>query len=287
MPYAKLLNLLFAFLIIPLLAPELALSATDNRAIIPISGDVYRFQNNFHFSVLMVTPDGVLVTDPINADAAQWLKKEIKQRFNKPIKYLVYSHDHIDHIAGGEVFADTATIIAHEKTKATILSEKRPTAIPDVTFNDKLTIDLGGRSVNLIYVGRSHSDNMIVLHFPAEKLLYAVDFISIKRLPYKNLGDAYFPDWLEATKVVKQIDFEVLAPGHGQMGTKEDAINHMRYLEELYEQVLTGARQGKSLEQLQKEIQMEKYKDWGQYETWLPMNIEGMYQRIQLQRRGN
>lgn len=287
MSFRKLLTLSLANYLILLLVPTLGLTATVNREIIPIAGDVYRFQNNFHFSILMVTDEGVLVTDPIDADAANWLKSEIKKRFDKPVKYLVYSHDHRDHIAGGEVFADTATVIAHEKTKVAILGEKRPTAVPDVTFNDKLTIELGGKTVNLFYVGRSHSDNMIVVQFPAEKILYAVDFISVKRLPFKNLGDAYFPDWIDAIKFVEGLDFEILSPGHGNMGTKADAVDHRMYLEELYAAVVEGASQGKSLEELQAEIQMENYKDWQQYEAWRTMNIEGIYQRVVLQRRGN
>ena len=287
MSICKHLTLSLANCLILLLVPTVGLTATVNRDIIPIAGDIYRFQNNFHFSILMVTDEGVLVTDPIDSDAATWLKSEIKKRFDKPVKYLIYSHDHRDHIAGGEVFADTATVIAHEKTKVAILGEKRPTAVPAVTFNDKLTIELGGKTVNLLYVGRSHSDNMIVVHFPAEKILYAVDFISVKRLPFKNLGDAYFPDWIDAIKFVEGLDFEILSPGHGNMGTKADAVDHRMYLEELYAAVVEGARQGKSLEELQAEIQMENYKDWQQYEAWRTMNIEGIYQRVVLQRRGN
>ena len=287
MSICKHLTLSLANCLILLLVPTVGLTAAVNRDIIPIAGDVYRFQNNFHFSILMVTDEGVLVTDPIDSDAATWLKSEIKKRFDKPVKYLIYSHDHRDHIAGGEVFADTATVIAHEKTKVAILGEKRPTAVPAVTFNDKLTIELGGKTVNLLYVGRSHSDNMIVVHFPAEKILYAVDFISVKRLPYKNLGDAYFPDWIDAIKFVEGLDFEILSPGHGNMGTKADAVDHRMYLEELYAAVVEGARHVKSLEELQAEIQMENYKDWQQYEAWRTMNIEGIYQRVVLQRRGN
>ena len=287
MSICKHLTLSLANCLILLLVPTVGLTATVNRDIIPIAGDIYRFQNNFHFSILMVTDEGVLVTDPIDSDAATWLKSEIKKRFDKPVKYLIYSHDHRDHIAGGEVFADTATVIAHEKTKVAILGEKRPTAVPAVTFNDKLTIELGGKTVNLLYVGRSHSDNMIVVHFPAEKILYAVDFISVKRLPFKNLGDAYFPDWIDAIKFVEGLDFEILSPGHGNMGTKADAVDHRMYLEELYAAVVEGARHGKSLEELQAEIQMENYKDWQQYEAWRTMNIEGIYQRVVLQRRGN
>jgi len=115
------------------------------RAITQIVGDLYRFQNNFHSSVFLVTPEGVIATDPINVDAAAWRKAEIAERFGQPVKYLIYSHDHADHIAGGEVFADTATIVAHDNAKRTIIGEKRPTAVPQVTFSDRMTIELGGK----------------------------------------------------------------------------------------------------------------------------------------------
>jgi glyoxylase-like metal-dependent hydrolase (beta-lactamase superfamily II) len=271
-----------AFFISPAFSQE-----ASKRVITNITGDLYRFQNNFHFSVFLVTPEGVIATDPIDADAAVWLKDEIKKRFNKDVKYLVYSHDHRDHIAGGEVFADTATVIAHKKTRIAIIGEKRPTAVPEVTFNDRLTIELGGKKVDLAYVVLSHSDNMIIAHFPVEKAVYAVDFISVKRLPYMNLPDSYLPDWIEALKFVEGMDFEILIPGHGPIGNRQDVVDHRMYFEGLYAKVLEGARQGKTLEDLQQGISMEKYKDWSQYKEWLPLNIEGIYQRIQLQRRGN
>ncbi|MFQ5904529.1 MAG: hypothetical protein ACE5JO_12665, partial [Candidatus Binatia bacterium] len=64
------------------------------REITRIAGDLYRFRNNFHYSVFLVTPAGIIATDPINADVAKWLKAELKKRFNRPVKYLIYSHDH-------------------------------------------------------------------------------------------------------------------------------------------------------------------------------------------------
>jgi glyoxylase-like metal-dependent hydrolase (beta-lactamase superfamily II) len=274
--------ILSAFFARPVLSQE-----APKRVITNIAGDLYRFQNNFHFSVFLVTPEGVIATDPIDTDAAAWLKEEIKKRFDKDVLYLIYSHDHRDHIAGGGVFTDTATVIAHERTRAVIIGEKRPTAVPEVTFSDKLTIDLGGKKVNLVYVGRSHSDNMIVVHFPEERTIFAVDFISVKRLPYMNLPDAYIPDWIEALKLVEGMDFDLLVPGHGPIGNKQDVTDNRMYLEELYTAVLDGARQGKTLEELQQSISMDKYSNWSQYKDWLPLNIEGIYQRIQLQRRGN
>ena len=89
------------------------------REITKIAGEVYRFRNNGHFSVFAVTPAGIIATDPINAAAATWLKDEMKKRWpDKAIRFVVYSHDHADHISGGEVWADTATVIAQDNAKA-------------------------------------------------------------------------------------------------------------------------------------------------------------------------
>ena len=83
-----------------------------------------------------------------------------------------------------------AIVIAHENAKRTIIGEQRPTAVPDITFSDKMTIELGGKTVELIYPGRSHSDNLIVMRFPKERAVFTVDFVSVKRLPYQDLADA-------------------------------------------------------------------------------------------------
>lgn len=283
--------LLFTALLAPAaFSPQVgkAQGTAPQREITQIAGDLYRFKNNFHYSVFLVTPDGVIATDPINAEAAAWLKDEIKARFDQPIKYVVYSHDHRDHIAGGEIFAeDGAVVVAHENAKRAIIGEQRPTAAPDLTFSDRMTIELGGKSVELIHFGQSHSDNLIVMHFPDERTLFTVDIITVRRLPFKTLSDSYFPEWIDYIRQVEQLDFDILAPGHGPLGSKQDAADHRRYLEDLHAAVLAAARAGQSLEDMKASIKLEKYKDWGQYEAWLPLNIEGMYNQVRLHRRGN
>jgi len=258
------------------------------REIFQISGGLYRFQNNFHFSVFLVTSEGVIVTDPINAEAARWLKSEIASRFGKPIRYVIYSHDHRDHIAGGEVFAeDGAIVVAHENAKTAIVGEKRPTAVPQITFKNQMTIELGGKTVELKYLGRNHSDNMIVMEFPDERTLFAVDFIPVKTVGFKDFPDAYLPEWIESLKRVEAMDFDILAPGHGRLGTKASVTAYREYMTDLTQQVLAQARMGKSLEETKAAVDLSKYSGWGQYEAWVPLNIEGVYQRTQLNRRGN
>ena len=80
------MNILYPFLSVVVISAFLAGPALSEeapkRVITKIAGDLYRFQNNFHYSVFLVTPEGVIATDPINAEAATWLKAEIKKRFD-------------------------------------------------------------------------------------------------------------------------------------------------------------------------------------------------------------
>lgn len=205
------------------------------------------------------------------------MKDELKQRFDLPVKYLIYSHHHYDHISGGEVFADTAVIVAHAQAKTAIIENAVPTASPDLTFTDAMTIHLGGREVQLRHVGRNHTDNMIVMLFPAERVLFAVDFIPIRVMPWRTLGDGYFPDWIDAIKRVEALDFDILAPGHDDLGTKADVRLIRHYFEDLYSDVRSAIESGQSLEEMQEAIRLEAYKDWPRYDEFRTMNIEGMH----------
>ena len=127
---------------------------------------IFRYQN--HQSMFVVTNAGVIATDPIGLRRPQAVTTyvdEIKKVTNQPIKYVVYSHSHYDHIAGGKPFKDLgATFIAHKNAKAQL--EKFPS--PDVVMPDELvdnerTLNLGGTTLELLYVGRNHSDNSLVM----------------------------------------------------------------------------------------------------------------------------
>jgi glyoxylase-like metal-dependent hydrolase (beta-lactamase superfamily II) len=257
------------------------------REISKIAGELYMFRNNFHSSVFAVTPAGIIVTDPINADAARWLKAELQTRFNQPVRYLIYSHDHADHISGGEVFADTALIIAHENAKPVIIGEKRPTAVPQVTFSDRMTIELGGTTVELSYVGRNHSNNSIVMRFPNERVLFAVDFIPVDSIAFRNFPDSYLDDWIESLKKVEAMEFDVLAPGHGPLGRKDNVRQFREYMEELKSAVLQAVREGKSLDEMKQSIKLPKYEQWAGFKETFPLNVEGMYRMVQANRVGN
>ena len=101
-----------------LLLSTITASAAPQRAITDLGNNIYRFQNDTHYSIFIVGKRGVLMTDPINADAARWLKAEVDKRFGKlPVTHLVYSHNHGDHVFGGEVWKEPGTrVIADRKS---------------------------------------------------------------------------------------------------------------------------------------------------------------------------
>jgi glyoxylase-like metal-dependent hydrolase (beta-lactamase superfamily II) len=257
------------------------------REITKIAGEVYRFRNNNHYAVFAVTPAGVIVTDPIDAGAAQWLKAEIKQRFNQPVRYVIYSHDHADHISGGQVFTDTALVVAHDSAKAAIIAEKRPTAVPDITFSEDMIIELGGTLVQLSYVGKNHSDNSIVVRFPRERILFAVDFIPVETLAFRDFPDGYINDWVDSLGRVEAMDFDILAPGHGSLGKKAHVTMFREYMQDLRGEVLRHLREGKSLDETKQLVKLTKYEKWTNYQQWLPLNVEGMYRYLAVYRRPN
>lgn len=100
--------------------PAAAAAPAPVREITQISGDLYRVRNNAHYTVFLVTPEGIILGDPISTDAATWLKGELAERFKVPVRYVVYSHHHWDHAAGGAVFNDTAELIGHENMPGAI-----------------------------------------------------------------------------------------------------------------------------------------------------------------------
>jgi glyoxylase-like metal-dependent hydrolase (beta-lactamase superfamily II) len=251
------------------------------RSVTHITGDLYRVQNQFHFSVFLVTNDGIIATDPINADAARWLKNVLALRFpGKPVRYLIYSHSHDDHVSGGEVFADTATVVAHDDARKRIVAEKVPTAVPDITFTDRMTIRLGGKTVELYNFGPSHTNNLAIMRFPEESTLFVVDIVAPRRLPYQYLTDSDVDGWIATLRAIEELDFDILAPGHSTLGSKLDIAEQRAYLELLRARVQAGIKAGKPLPEIKRTVTMDEFSGWAAYNDWREMNIEGMHRYL-------
>ena len=96
-----------------------------------LTGDVYYARMDDYVSVFMVTPDGIVLAEPIGTEFATWLKCELASRFKVPVKYVIYSHHHWDHGSGAVVYADTARLVGHENMLAHLAMPPATTPLPD------------------------------------------------------------------------------------------------------------------------------------------------------------
>ncbi len=135
---------------------------TPRRSITPITGDLYRGQNNNHFMLLLVTDEGIIMTDPINTGFATWLKDEVASRFGVPVRYVLYSHHHGDHASGGTVFADTAQFVGHENMLSHLAMPPDSTPLPvEGQYAIAATMDSNGNG----RIERSEASGAILNNF--------------------------------------------------------------------------------------------------------------------------
>jgi glyoxylase-like metal-dependent hydrolase (beta-lactamase superfamily II) len=269
------------------------------REIVQVEGDLYRFQDNQHFGVFLVTDEGIVVADPLNRGAAEWLAGELDARFDVPVQYVVYTHHHGDHASGAAVWPE-ATVVAHADAKAALtppaagtpeyeafqeeFGEGSPyggTRAPDETFaGAQHSINLGGETVTLVHVGGNHASDMSLILFPEQDTLFAADIISGRRLAFMNMPGFDPVDQQAMVDAALAQDFEHFVPGHGDMGGRVDVEAYGQYFRDLLAGVQAGIDAGQSLEEIQQTLLLEDYADWGAYDIWRTGNIEGAHRYL-------
>ncbi len=264
------------------IGPSLAQTPPPPFATTKVEGtdNVYIFRNGNHQAMFVVTKAGVIATDPVaygRPTGGQIYVDEIKKVTKAPIKYLIYSHHHYDHIAGGKAFKDAgARVIAHERAKKRLAALKDPhTVMPDETVSDRgRTIKLGGTTLELKYVGLNHSDSTLVMRLPKEKIIFVVDLIPVASVPGRGMIDFYPLESEDSIKKIIAMDWQRLIPGHpgpgGKLGTKEDAKNLLTFLQDASSEVKKAARDGKCWDAAEKEVKLPKYENWAGYQNNLP-----------------
>lgn len=262
------------------------------RSLTQIKGNLYRHTNSegptVHSGFVLITKEGALVIDPAQTCTAIWLQAEIKRKFKVPVKYVVYTHGHFDHIGGGQVFQKKgAIVVANERAVEPIVGEALPTAIPDRVFDKKMTITLADEKIELFRIAPSHSNSLIMVYFPNYKALQCTDACESQTMPYNDFLDFYYDGWIETLDWVITQDVEIIDVGHYTPANKQDQIQLREYLVDLHQQVLELTRKGQSWDQLYRNV---KFKDnvqkWFGFNTMKYANILGMYRWVSNHRRG-
>ncbi len=242
---------------------------------------IFRYQN--HQAMFVVTTAGVIATDPISYGRPQAAKAyidEIRKITKAPIRYLIYSHHHDDHIAGGALFKkEGAVIIAHRRAYERLFQRRNAdVSLPDQIVDGQRTIVLGTTRLDLVYTGRNHSDSSLVMFLPKEKVIFAVDFNSLGAIPSRlAVNDSYPEEWQASLKRTLALGWDKMIPGHpgpnGRLGTRKDMEEQLAFLTDLSAEVKKASEAGKCFDPASKEVRLPKYGTLQGYEANIEWNI--------------
>ncbi len=248
-----------------------------------ISDRVYTFRWKNHRNMFVVTEEGVIVTDPLNSAAAEVLAGEIKKVTDLPVRYVVYSHEHWDHVLGGGVFKSAgATFVSHAECLPAF--ERRPhpeLVMPDVTFEGRrLDLELGGITLELHHFGINHGRGMVVMLLPEEGILHIVDLVSPEAVGFRILPDFDPVEMIRTLgRIEAELEFDRIIPGHmGPVAPASAVSEERRYYQSLMDAVREAWESGvRSPTELVQQIKLPEYEDWFGYQEWLPLNVERMW----------
>lgn len=200
-------------------------------------------QGNTSNAGFVVTTDGVVVFDALGTPSLGWnLFQAIKKVTTLPIRYNIVSHYHADHIYGLQAFKDHSQSVIVAQQRATEYREDDQTSgeradqrldqrrealapwvdaktrvvPPDITFDSRMTIDLGGRRFALIYAGPAHSASDSMMFVEPDGVLFAGDVVQNGRIPFMNADDVDTANWLKSLAEVEKLAPKFIIPGHGQ-----------------------------------------------------------------------
>ncbi len=261
----------------------------QDRSIEQISESVYRWGSDGQYGAYILTSEGIIVVDGhyCPSGTVDWLKSELATRHDVPVRFLVLSHDHLDHICNSQVFDDTAVTVGHRNIRPHIVREGRISSVPDVTFENEMDLHLGGVKVTLLYVGPSHSDNLIHVHVPDEGVLISIDIA--RDVLFPDLRDMDVHGMLRGLRTLSKLDdVDVVLPGHGPRLLGQD--NFMRsheFLQTLHDRVLDHMIAGRTLPEIRQLVSMDEFSDLGGLDMFLDPNIVTMYDFLYRYREPN
>jgi glyoxylase-like metal-dependent hydrolase (beta-lactamase superfamily II) len=210
-------------------------------AVKSVGGGVYVISDNGWQSAFLVTDEGVIVFDA-PASFGKSIPSAISKVTDKPVKILVYSHAHKDHIGGSAAFKSISGLqIVSLKTVADFLKEMNDPnrLLPTVTFESEKTITLGGKTVQLTGHHYHSPEGDLFIYVPEAKFLMAVDCVTPGYAPFQGFDiTADFHEYLKVFDQLLAYDFDTFVGGHlTSIGTRKDVEDTKDFTYDVYNTV--------------------------------------------------
>jgi glyoxylase-like metal-dependent hydrolase (beta-lactamase superfamily II) len=254
--------------------------------LIRVAEDVYSFRYANHATIFIVSEEGVVTADPLgqqSPEAPHLLKAAIRSVTQQPVRYVVITHWGADHGMGGAAFADTATFIAHPITAQRMAEANDPTSpVPDRLVDDRLSLQLGGKQIDVLHPGPTYGDDYLVVDYPARRMSFAVDFVGGDAVPFGSFPLGYVEDWAETLRSIEtNLRPETILLGHRPAVVPGQALLDTRqYLLDLMAAIreARAAGQADNSEQMVASVRAAltpRYAAWRNFDRFLADNIAG------------
>ncbi len=249
-------------------------------------GLFYHYHHQESNNAWLVTDEGVIVIDARqHPKRAEELLAAIRKTTDKPIKWVINTHAHGDHYFGNSVFKrEGATFIAHRDTAGMMKSHlpvemKRRMGyfkqtgfdpkevqliLPDLTFDTTATITLGGRTVELLYMGPGQNPGDTLVHFPKERVIFTGGPFSKNSWPNPSFTPS-MSNWVVMLRKMAAMDVDKFLGGHGDIGNRQDVLNQAQMMSDFDAGMRDGVKKGMSREEIFKSEPFAKYKDVRNY----------------------
>jgi glyoxylase-like metal-dependent hydrolase (beta-lactamase superfamily II) len=209
-----------------------------------ITDRVFAYRHGIDRSLVLETGDGIAVVDSYHADMATALREELRHRFGtKRVRWLLYSHYHLDHVRGGTVL-DPVEVIVHAKAPVYWRDfDTTDVATPTRTITGDQHLHLGELELDLLDLGHSHTDTLYAFHLPGQQVLFPPDAAWVRAVPPFGLPDFYHPGYLRALDRLTKLDVAHLITTHSDNGTKADLVAFRTFMHDsraLVEQALNA-----------------------------------------------
>jgi glyoxylase-like metal-dependent hydrolase (beta-lactamase superfamily II) len=230
--------------------------------LIEVQDDLYVIHNAYvpGNTTALVTNEGVILVDDkfeIDVDNIVALLKTVT---NQPIKYVINTHYHGDHSGGNAKLQSGGTLaVASAQARSRMVAANQP-GQPDITIEPRGSIHLGGKSAEIYWFGRAHTDGDIVVLFPQNRALAAGDMFTVgegtpQLIDYEGGGSA--KEWTATVAKVLELDFDTVVPGHGGVVKKADLQAFRASTQRLTELVTQAVRAGRSKADIEALMRME------------------------------
>lgn len=223
--------------------------------------------------------DGVAVIDNGIASVLEKLRAEISKITDKPVDYLINTHEHGDHTGNNQAFgADGTTLVSHRNLRTSLIKNgvgngeayvaPAPEALPEITFNDEMTLYINGDTARLMHFANAHTDGDAVIYFQNNNVIHTGDILFNGLFPFIDMDNGgSLEGMLSALKSIVEIgdNNTKIIPGHGKLASKTDIVAHISMLESSRAMVAELIAAGKSDEEILQANPLASYQDyhWG------------------------